>query len=145
MLPLIHYCNSSTHSFQKCSLMRVACPAWRCRGHSGCGARTVTSPAFGWSSPTDTTRHQPPRAKGPLSAPSPPFWYRRIDSSLPRRGPVSVLGQGTRCVVPSFHWSIKSIRLLSEAIRRTFNSVNQQASVCLVVLGKPWASPLGTE
>lgn len=37
----------------------------------------------------------------------------------------------------AFHRSSKSIRRLLEAIRKTFNSVDQQASVRPVVLGKP--------
>lgn len=42
-------------------------------------------------------------------------------------------------------WSIKSMELLLEAIRNTFNSVHQQASVHTAVLGEPWASLLDTE
>lgn len=37
------------------------------------------------------------------------------------------------------------MELLLEAIRKTFSSVDQQASVHFVVLGEPWASPLATE
>ena len=43
------------------------------------------------------------------------------------------------------HWSIKSIGLVLEAIRKTFNPGDQQASVNFVVLGKPWASLLDAE
>lgn len=99
----------------------------------------VISPGRGWS--WSSSHHPLPDETHTPSAPwSPAPRSTSGGGRLPRRGSVAVLGQGTRCDVWFFAGLLKASGLSLEAIRKTFSSVYQQASVCFVVLGKPGAS-----
>lgn len=133
----IHCCNPSTRSFRKRLLMAPSTAA--------------TSPGCGWSRLSSLAvlcHTATPGISSPdgSSTPGPPFGRGRLSLHCPGGGALWLSEHKEQGVMFVFFTGLlKASQLLLEAIRKTFNSVDQQASVHPVLPGKPWASLLGTE